>query len=42
MGECQRRGRMKVVKEKDPDTAWMETDGTDDADGTDRAVTHVL
>ena len=38
MGECQRRGRMKVVKEKDPDEAWMEsdgTDGTDDTDGTD-------
>lgn len=32
MGECQRKGRMKVVKEKDPDTAWMETD---DIDGSD-------
>lgn len=25
MGECQRKGRMKIVKEKDPDTGWMET-----------------
>ena len=23
MGECQRKGRMKVVKEPDPDTAWV-------------------
>ena len=38
MGECQRKGRMKVVKEPDPDMAWMESDGTDgidDTDGTD-------
>ena len=25
MGECQRKGRMKVVKERDPDMDWMET-----------------
>lgn len=24
MGECQRKGRMKAVKEKDPDMEWME------------------
>lgn len=32
MGECQRKGRMKVVKEKGPDKEWMETD---DIDGSD-------
>ena len=30
MGECQRRGRMKVVKEKDPDTHWRDMEGEDD------------
>lgn len=30
MGECQRRGRMKVVKEKDPDEGWMDMTEDDD------------
>lgn len=30
MGECQRKGRMKVVKEKDPDMEWMEAMEDDD------------
>ena len=30
MGECPRKGRMKVVKEKDPDEAWIEI--TEDED----------
>ena len=30
MGECQRKGRMKVVKEKDPDEGWMDMIGDDE------------
>lgn len=29
MSECQRKGKMKVIREEDPDTAWMELDGGD-------------
>jgi hypothetical protein len=30
MGECQRKGRMKVVKEKGPDTHWMDMEDEED------------
>lgn len=30
MGECQRKGRMRIIKEKDPDEGWMEAMEDDD------------